>query len=343
MARIPDIINDPTLSELEALEAELVNGVEKLVQFSKAPENGDVIPKLDKLCAVYGNQLIVRFYAYYFKAFDGQILDAIPNVTRLHIDLRDAVNLEFIASLSNLIELNLSVYKLPDKEILNTLPLEKLVTFGFGEAKSKAVNLEYLERCKQIQCLSIFGHKKNISVIERLTTLENLTLNPSISIPLDFINKLPKLEELGLFLGSKQDINEIHLAKLKLLRIIRIRSLETIGDLARFPKLERLYVEDQLKINTISFSDTQKKLQHIHLHNCKNLLSLEGLEKLPSLQSIDCVRTKIDIDELLNNEFSETLTNIRLANSNRKLEEQITTKINAAGYFADRSEAFPWN
>ena len=132
-------------------------------------------------------------------------------------------------------------------------------------------------------------------------------------------------------MGSADNFNHLAHEKLKKLSVIRVRGLSDLGDLSRFPNLTELHVEDQIGLREIRFSEQNKSLRKILIHNCKSLELLAGLEHLTHLEGISIVRTALDLDTLERVNFSETLKTLTLWSGRRREDDARDERLKAKG------------
>ncbi len=267
---------------------------------SKMPADSDLYLKgLNDLCSEFGRRLNVRFYGHHSQVFDGEILRAIPAVASLVINcISDAENLECVETLKCLEDFSLGVFELKNKKILNHLPYAKLTELCVEECRTTALDLAPLENAVNLEVLKLYGHKKNIDVVGQLAGLSELVINPKKGLDLDFVNRLSKLKALKFVLGGLEEFDAISLPELDQLAVTRVHGLTSLGDLARFPNLRQLLVQDQKRLGSIQFSDKSKRLANVGIVNCKTLASLPGLNTLMALESLSVGETKLNVDDL---------------------------------------------
>ncbi|MGN6819611.1 MAG: hypothetical protein ACTHJR_13165 [Sphingomonas sp.] len=226
----------------------------------------------------------VRFYGHYSGPFDAAVLEHLPDIRALLVDcLQDIANPEWLERLDHLEYLSLGVFKWNDPSILSKLKIAKLRWLLLSDNAKRNIDLGPLEQCRDLETLSLVGHTRNIEVITTLPRLTDLFLS---GMPkhrdLAFLARLTALRSLRLWFGSRASIEELSHPTLIDFEICRVRGLETLGPLDRFPALERLRVEDQLQLESISLGGAA--LRDISLINCKNLIQLPGLDDLSNLQ-----------------------------------------------------------
>lgn len=203
-------IDNPNQVDANLIERELALGKEVIIQFSDFTYTSETLNNINELCSKCDENLCIRFYGHYFKAFDCKILREIPGVKCLFLDCLTSVkNLHVVTELANLEVLAIGVFELKETEFLASDNFRKLKGLTVGETKAKSFNLVHLEKIKNLESLRISGHTKNIESIGVLNDLASLSLNAVKQVPVGFINKLKKLKKLEFLLGSRLNLNEI--------------------------------------------------------------------------------------------------------------------------------------
>jgi hypothetical protein len=96
-----------------------------------------------------------------------------------------------------------------------------------------------------------------------------------------------------------------------------VRGRETLGDMGRFPLLRKLWVENQINLAKIGFSNN-RALEQIHLHTCKTLASLAGLTRLDALRLLSVSETMLDIEAMLEHGLPASLSHLQLRTGKAK-------------------------
>ena len=224
------------------------------IDLSKPGQSNALLKTVNILCKIFGERLPVRFFAHYGTTFDASVLEHLPDVQWLKVDcLQEISNSERIFELPKLKKFSFGVYHYDNSNFLHQLNLDKLEQLLISETKKRNFDLSPLREAKQIRDLSVEGHTKNIEVIGELEDLECLSLRSmGKSTSLEFVSKITKLESLEIALGGSQNIEEFFLPFLRNLSVVRVRGLDDLGDLTRFPRLKNLRVVDQIKLHSIS-------------------------------------------------------------------------------------------
>ena len=106
-------------------------------------------------------------------------------------------------------------------------------------------------------------------------------------------------------LGGRKSITEISGKEVRTLEICRVRALEDLGAMTRFPKLEDFVVEDQIQLRRLEFGPNSR-LHTIKILNCKNLKQVDGLGSLKLVVDLLISRTALDYRKFIS-ELSEKI------------------------------------
>ncbi|MCP3928020.1 MAG: hypothetical protein GY705_02830 [Bacteroidetes bacterium] len=327
-------INDPENITQEEIDTILSKGKNPIIQFSKGSYSPSLLKKVDSLCEIYGEELEVRFYGHYGGAFDAKVLLNVPHVVKLSIDcLQYIENHEEIGNLQDLKSLSFGVYYFEDKAFLSQLNLKVLNRLVIGENHKKNIDLSCLSQCEALEELYVVGHTKHIDRLSSLPKLKKLSLG-SIGKKqnLQFLNEINKLESLTLILGGRESFEEVVNPNLKKIEIIRVRGLERLGDLSRFPELSYLQIEDQIKIKEVNFANPLFSLEDFKVITCKSLNRLNGLNKLENLGNLRIYGTDIEINNILSIELPKTLKVFAFYTGKVKKDKEIRTILDKRGF-----------
>lgn len=331
--RQPQRIHNPASIDAAALRAAIAADGKVIVQFGEHFDAAPLLADLDALAADCGAALEIRFYGYHFSPFDAAILRALPHVANLSLDCHtSAINLECLGDLRQLRQLQLGVYEMQEHDILALENLRALEYLSLGETRKANVDLAPLRHWPQLAQLHTTGHVKNIAAITALPALAQLSLSQVKSKDeVDFISAMPALARLRFILGGRTSVAHVTAPLLEELEVVRVRGLEDLGDIGRFPRLRRLAVEDQIKLQEVRLG-SNPALAWLVLRNCKTLARLPGLAALPALDNLGVQLTQLDIDALLADGLPATLTHLTLATGKRKRDEEIRARIEQLGY-----------
>ena len=332
-ARQPQCIQNPERIDAGAIRAAVAGGQQVLVQFNTLAEPGPLLADLDALAATCGTALTIRIYGYDPRVFDARILRALPHLASLSIDChRQAIHLEALGELRHLKRLSLGVYELAQADILQLDNLRGLEYLQLGESARNNIDLAPLRHYAHLASLVIEGHHQHIETLASLPALHDLSLyRIKNKVALDFISEMARLDRLLLQLGGRESIAHIEAPRLKKLEVIRVRGLETLGDIGRFPLLQALWVEDQIKLRQIALGPNPV-LERLDLHTCKTLDSLPGLAALPTLRQLSASETMLDTDALLAHGLPASLTHVRLRTGRKTRDDAIAAQLAQLGY-----------
>lgn len=326
-------IDNPNQIDTILVERELGFGKEVIIQFSDVTYTSEILNDINELCSKCDENLCIRFYGHYSKAFDCKLLRKIPGVKCLYLDcLTSAKNLHIVTELANLEVLAIGILELKEIELLSSGNFRNLKGLTVGETKTKSFNLGHLEKIKNLKSLRISGHTKNIESIGELSDLYSLSLNAVKQVPVGFVNKLKQLKKLEFLLGSRLNLNEIEENKIEELDIIWVRGFNDLSCLSKFPKLCKLRVENQIQVTAIQFDRNSSNLSDLKVINCKKLETINGLSNMPHLQSVIVSRTGVDFDAFMKQELPSSLIHLGFYTGKSKIDKDIKLAILEKGY-----------
>lgn len=331
--RQPQRIHNPASIDAASLRAAIAADGKVIVQFGEHHDATPLLADLDALAASCGAALEIRFYGHHFTPFDAAILRALPHAANLSLDCHtSAVNLDTLGELRHLRRLQLGVYDMQEHDILALENLRALEYLSLGETRKANIDLAPLRHWPQLGQLHTTGHVKNIATITALPALARLSLSQIKSKDaVDFIGAMPALSQLRFILGGRASIAHVTAPLLEELEVVRVRGLEDLGDIGRFPRLRRLSVEDQIKVQEVRFGENPA-LAWLVLRNCKTLAQLHGVAALPALGNLAVYLTQLDVDALLAGGLPATLHHLTLATGKRKRDEAVQAHLAALGY-----------
>lgn len=276
--------------------------------------------------------LEVRFYGHYTIGFDAIWFSNIPNVVNLSVDcLTEIENIECLYSLENLKILSFGIFEFSDKDFLSHLKLAGLQELRISDNRKKNFDLKPLKDAASLKKLSVVGHTKNIESIKSISSLKQLALSQiNRKVSLEFLNDIEALEKLELLLGGRDNIDELSIPTLKILRVLRVRGFNKLPELGRFPKLECLHIEDQLKLESIDLSGASLKC--LIVGNCKNLSEITNLITQKELFRVSFDRTNFNIDALKQHDWPSSLKVISLWSGSNKWNENCEEYLSSKGY-----------
>jgi hypothetical protein len=164
-----------------------------------------------------------------------------------------------------------------------------------GRTKRR-LDLAVLERFNALQSLQVEGQTKNIAVISRLTSLEELTLR-SITLPdLSLLVPLDHLLSLGIKLGGTNDLRLLpHLSRLRYLELWRIRGMTDVTAVGQLADLRYLFLQTLNRVDTLPDLSAATRLRRVHLETMRSLHDLQPLAYAPALEEL----LLVDMPQLL--------------------------------------------
>jgi hypothetical protein len=145
---------------------------------------------------------------------------------------------------------------------------------------------------------------------------------------LSFIKSIAPLKALTYILGGRVNVDDLAHESLERLEILRVLGLSEIN-LALFPNLDRLTVEDQLRLEELDIRPSSK-LQRLSVFNCKKLRRIVGLDRADTLESLRIGITDIDLNEVLDH----LPTNVRaltLHSPKKAIDDKLQLRVASRG------------
>jgi hypothetical protein len=278
--------------------------------------------------------LEVRFFGHYGQKFDASCLQYLPDVVALSVDcLFDAVNLSALSDLKNLRSLSFGVFKFDCPDFLKSLQLKNLEHLFIERTIKSNFDLSPIQYCDKLEELMLGNHTKNIDCLENLPALQKLSLwRISKKQDLKFVTRIRNLKHCRIILGGRTDISEIKHPNVEELEIGRVMGFASLKNLDAFPSLRSLIIDDQIRLGKISFTAANKKLERLHIYNCKILRSLEGMHHLASLNKIFISKTALNIDSLIRQRLPSSLKIFGFYTGKVKENKEARQRLDALGY-----------
>lgn len=326
-------ISDPSSINPDEIKSKIIEGYRVVVQFSQIGYTENLLKELNELTKSLGRNLEIRFYGHYSGEFDASVLHSIPDAPNVSIDcLRKARNLDALSALRNLKEFCLGVFELEDTDLLSIDTIHGVERLTLGETRKANFDLSHLRRYSNLSKFHTTGHAKNIGVITSLPKLVSLSLSQIKNTnSLAFVTDIRHLTDLRIILGGRTSIAEIGGSELINLEVIRVRGLEDLGEIGRFPKLETLLIEDQIKLKRIQFG-ANPLLRDIKILNCKTLEHIDGIEDLIALEQLRIYQTALDYERLVCTQLPKSLKTLAFYTAKKKRDEEILRDLALRGY-----------
>jgi hypothetical protein len=168
---------------------------------------------------------------------------------------------------------------------LRHLPTD-LEALAIGWTK-RTLDLAVLDRFRDLRTLYLEGQSKNISVISRLTALDDLTLR-SITLPdLSLLVPLTSLRSLDLKLGGTRDLSLLpRIGRLRYLELWMIKGLTDISAVGELPDLRYLFLQALRQVERIPDLTRCTSLRRVHLETMKGIHDLRPLATAPALEEV---------------------------------------------------------
>ncbi len=332
--KMTERLTDLPQIDLSQINSILASGKDVTIQYSKKCYSNALLRQIDSICLTHGERIEVRFYGHYSESFDAACLANIPNVEWLSIDCLQRISaIDHLYELRNLKRLSIGVYELEVPEILSKVRIKDLNQLSIGDAKSCKIDLSPLAQCSELRKLHISSQSTGFNVLSSLPELSDLRL---ISIKkkqsLAVVSLIPKLSKLFLLLGGRENIDEISHSGLRDLSIVRVLGFSSIGDLSRFPMLERLLIEDQLKLEFVDLRNASSSLRHLFLLNCKSLRKIGSIGHLAELEELRVYKTNIELDDILAEPRPSSLSIFALYTGKTKADKTVRSRLDSLGY-----------
>jgi len=146
---------------------------------------------------------------------------------------------------------------------------------------------------------------------------------------LAFVGRLHGLSALTLLLGGRNNLEQLAHDGIKHLEVLRVRGMNTI-DLALFPKIEDLRVEDQVQLQNLNL-DGGPNLRAVSIWNCKTFSELQGMRHAHRLESLFVGKTAIEPDAFLR-ELPANLKQLSLTGYRKRKDDGLRNRIDSLGY-----------
>lgn len=246
-----------------------------------------------------------------------------------------ARNLDALSHIADLQELTLGVFELDDANVLAHCNAASLKILSVGATRKRSLDLGNLAPFAGLERFHCTGETRNIEAICDLPLLRDLSLSSfRKKDDIAFVSNLAQLVSLRLMLGGRASIAELAAPALENLELIRVQGLEHLGDCARFERLRRLRVEDQIKLARIRVAPNPA-LQGIAIIQCKNFQHIDGLEALPALSSLRFFQTAVDYSTLMDSPLPATLTHVAFYTARSKRDVEIAEDLRRRGFQID--------
>ena len=326
-------VHDPKAIDQEMIAQTLASGRERVViQFSRRSSYDSALLKdLNAACERFGARLQVRFFMHGWKVFDCGVLRKLPAVRSLQMDtLLNVTDLQALDELQFLEEFGFGAFEADVPRLLEMKALQGLKKLLLIAEKKSNIDLAPLRGFTRLEELFLNKHAKNIDVLRGDSKIHTLGLSQiGRGVDVSFVQTMSSLKWLKVILGGRSGVGELANDGLEELEVLRVQGVESM-ELRGFPRLRRLMVEDQLRLEEIDLSPATE-LEKLHIINCKGLKRLKGMRSLTKLRYVWIGQTKLDADELIAS-FPAGLERVSLFGYGKKRGEEIKQRLDDAGY-----------
>ncbi|WP_405603891.1 hypothetical protein [Polaribacter sp. Asnod1-A03] len=287
-------INKSTLKKL--LKHSNLNSI----QFSEPVTDNNVWVNIKEIIFQRKPELELYVYSNHNKPWDLSFLELFPNLKAFGVSgYMECSNINSIGSLNNLKSLSINIYNLENIDFLDKIN-SSLKSLILGNTKSKKFDISILSRFDNLVNLSVWGHKRGVEEISKLSSLEKLQLSVNLE-NLDFISHLDKLRSVKLSFSEIKNLNALtKLKSLKYLDIYQLRKLSNIEFISELKSLKYLVLANLPNIVNLPDFSLNKQLRRIDFENLKgltNLKSIEFAEVLEEFRFVNC--SHLQPDDLL--------------------------------------------
>ncbi len=217
-----------------------------------------------------------------------------PNLKILDLHNNRIEKIENLDDLSELKILDLSYNKINKLEGLKNGDLLRLKIRTMFNSKQECISvIEGLDDLTRLKELDLINQPiKKIEGLDKLINLETLVLAATDIKKIENLEKLRKLKKLSIG-GTRVDSLK-GIDRLTELRFLGISNLpiarfpEGLGNLQQLEELEAV----EIQINTLKDIPPLRNLKQLNLDNSP-ISSLQGLDRLPSLEFVDLSGTKV--------------------------------------------------
>ncbi len=262
--------------------------------FVEKTENLTVIERMEKELAIKFEESSESFYditktgAYYKKEDD--------KIVGIAIVTSYISNFTILNELEDLKELTLKDCNITNLSYLKIKKIEKL-----NLEKNTIKSISFIKKFKNIKFLNLKANKtiKNLKILEKLTTLEELDLSWFEFDNINFLKDLKNLKKLRLVDSHINDISDLKNLKNLEILYLNFNEVTDISPLKDLKNLNTLYLDDN-KISDITPLENLKELKTLSLNENK-FVDLVYLKSLSKLEVLTFMKNEFKNLESLNN------------------------------------------
>ncbi len=329
------IFNMLTVSthSIEEVAQSVSDGSWARIQFH-GPEafNPELLSQVNEICRGVSDRLQVRFSG----EFDASVLQNLPDVTNLMLTCRSITNELTVAHLKSLARLHWEVSLFDKGDFLNKLDLDRFSEIRIGDSFKRNLDLSALSRARSLETLFVEGQAAGLAGIVGLPRLRKIVLRSyGKGNGLQFLRDVPNLEALTLILGGREHIEDLESSTLRDLQVIRVRGVQGLGVLSRFPRLRNLRIDDQIRLKVLDLRGAV--LEKLAIINCKSLHDIVGLDEQDRLAEVVCGYVALDMDKLRDFHWPPSASTVRLASTSNRWNEAAALSLAARGHGGELS------
>lgn len=193
---------------------------------------------------------------------------------------------DFLQYFPHLNAFELLAFDFDDFPGLEALP-STLTKLGLAQTKSKRHSLAFLRNFKDLRCLSVEAHTKDIEAISDLQSLEDLTLR-SITLPnLAILEPLKNLCSLDIKLGGTKDLALLpRVGKLRYLELWMVKGLTDLNPIAEVVTLQNLFLQALKNVTALPSFEKLIHLRRVELDQMQGLTDLTPVSQAPALEEL---------------------------------------------------------
>jgi hypothetical protein len=303
-----------------------------VVQFNEESRyKGSILEDVNRACKSFGAKLNVRFWGHYGAHFDCRYLRQLPEVRSLNLDCLAAVaNIDELAGLQHLEEFAFGVFESDLPELLRTPSLINVRRLILAESRKNNTDLSPLADYQYLDELSLNAQARGIESIAHHDGLRRLFLSSmGNKLSLKFVQTMNGLVSLTLMLGGRVDLSDLAHHGIRHLEVLRVRGIAEI-DLALFPGIEKLRVEDQIQLQALNVK-RGPNLRWLSIWNCRTFSELQGVRDAENLRYLFIGKTGLEPDAILLN-LPRSLKHLSITGYGKRQADELKSRTKAMGF-----------
>ncbi|GAA3524305.1 hypothetical protein GCM10022393_43550 [Aquimarina addita] len=164
---------------------------------------------------------------------------------------------------------------------------EKIEHLEMGFLDKKNYSIDFLQKFKSLNFLSISGKVSGFQCLLKLPKLSTLNLY-YVKLPnTEYFSKLPRLKSFQFTHGSIEDINSLsELTSIESISFWKVRGLNDLSWLVKLVNLKKISIGAQTNIEYLPSFHFFNKLESIHFEQMKNLLDISPISESNSIKSV---------------------------------------------------------